>query len=490
MSSAARKTTADGTEALHAGVARVDITDYAAGPVNDPLYAKALVLQQAATTVVIVTIDAVALGEIGHIGNECLAAVRAALQSDPGIAPECLLVNTSHCHGVVCTDVAQRIVTAVREACRSLVPVVAGTGVGNEDRISENRRLRLRNGREADVRHAYALPPDADIAGVGPIDPQIGVLRLDRRDGRTLAVVYNFACHPIQGVPSGANTADLTGFSSRAVEDSLSAGAMAFFLQGCAGDINPLLYKDVEHPRDAEPLGNRLGLSVLQAVRKIECRAAGTLELRHAVLDLPRADLAPPIAALQAEQARLLQALRGTTLNLKTFLSLTAKYSLAPDFPAYASHRYLHDRTLGRHDLDRLDALNRKHLEQYAANIHTMEELTRVQANLDLLKMHHAQNVAAGKETLTVEVLGLRIGDFVMVTFPGELSVQIGLNLKQRSPHRFTFVAAYTNGYIYYAPTAEQLQNRGGAQEDSDCLLAPEWQALFEAKAGAMLEAL
>jgi hypothetical protein len=30
----------------------------------------------------------------------------------------------------------------------------------------------------------------------------------------------------------------------------------------------------------------------------------------------------------------------------------------------------------------------------------------------------------------------------------------------------------------------------GGAQEDSDCLLAPEWQALFEAKVGEILRRL
>ena len=104
--------------------------------------------------------------------------------------------------------------------------------------------------------------------------------------------------------------------------------------------------------------------------------------------------------------------------------------------------------------------------------------------------MHHAQNVAAGRDTLDIEVVGLRIGDFVLVTCPGELSVQIGLGIKKRSPHRFTFVSGVTNGYIYYAPTAEQLQNRGRAQEDSDCLLAPEWQGLFDDKADAILKDL
>jgi hypothetical protein len=77
-----------------------------------------------------------------------------------------------------------------------------------------------------------------------------------------------------------------------------------------------------------------------------------------------------------------------------------------------------------------------------------------------------------------------------MLTFPGELSVEIGLNIKKAAQHPHTFVAGYTNGYIYYAPTAEQLNNVGGAQEDSDCLLAPQWQQLYEEKAAEMLRRL
>ena len=64
-------------------------------------------------------------------------------------------------------------------------------------------------------------------------------MRLDRRDGSTLALVYNFACHPIQGIPSGGNTADISGFASKVIEENAGPGAMAFFIQGCAGDINP-----------------------------------------------------------------------------------------------------------------------------------------------------------------------------------------------------------------------------------------------------------
>lgn len=454
------------------------------------MYVKALVLRDAATTVAIVTVDAVALGEIGPIRNTYLAEVRSQLGKELGLKATHILINASHCHGRVCADVDRRTVLAVKEAWRNMVPVCVGVGVGHEDRIMENRRLRLKNGREADVRHAYSLPPDEEVEGVGPVDPEIGILRLDREDGRALAVVYNFACHPIQGVPSGGNTADIIGFASRAIEDTMSDGAVALFLQGCAGDINPLGYKDVNHPRDAEPLGNLLGLSVVRALRKIRHRAGAALRVVHRIVSLPRADLAQHIESLQAQQTRLLQSLKGTTLNLKTFLLLTVKHSLSRDFPSYYSHRYLRDRRMGRDDLDRLDAENRRNIAQYVENIHVMEQLTRIQANLRLLRMHHAQNMAAGKKTIDVEVMGLRIGDFVLVTFPGELSVQIGLNIKKMSPHRHTFVAGCTNGYIYYAPTAEQLRNVGGAQEDSDCLLAPEWQMRYEREVRGLLRRL
>lgn len=473
---------------LWAGVAKVDITNTKVLPINDRLYAKALVLKSASTTAVIVTVDAVAIAEIGSIRNDYLAKVRAQIQRELKIEPDHVMINASHCHGTVCSDIEERTFQAVKEATRNMVPVKVGVGVGHENRVMENRRLKLKNGKEVDIRHAYSLPPDEEIAEVGPVDPTIGVLRLDKMNGQTLAVVYNFACHPIQGVPSGGNTADLTGFASRVIENNLSEGTIALFVQGCGGDINPVRYKDVNNPRDAEPLGNMLGLSTLQAVRKIKCGDTGPLKVINERLGLPRADNTKRIDSLLLEQGKLLKSLQGTSLDLRTFIPLVVKYNVASDFPSYYSHRYLHEKMIGRNDLNKLDADNRRHMKQYMENIYTMEALTRLQTNLALLRKHQETNRAAGMKPLEVEVLGLRVGEFVLVTFPGELTVQIGLNIKKASPHKHTFVAGYTNGYIYYAPTAQQLLNVGGAQEDSDCLLAPEWQQLFEDRVAALLK--
>ncbi len=477
-------------EELFAGVSKVDISE-SASPINDPLYAKALVLKQGETIAVLVTVDAVSIGEIGYIRNDFLGTVRAELQKTLKIPPANILVNASHCHGVVCSDVASRTIQAVKDAWKKMVPVKAGVGSGQELRIMENRRLMLNDGSEADVRHAYAMPRDQDVVAIGPVDPQIGILRLDHANGKPLAVVYNFACHPIQGVPSKGSTADFPGFASKVIEENFGDNVMAFFVQGCAGDINPVSYKDVHHPRDSEPLGNLLGLSVLRGLKTIETVKDQPLRIMNEPLALPRAaDIEHRIAAIEAEQMQLLNSLKSTSLNFKTFLPLFIQYQVSADFPSYYSHRYVLDQANHRDDMLKMDAENKMNMDAYLENINAMEKLTRLNVNLALLRMHLAQNEAADSKTLDVEVGGLRIGDFVMVTFPGELTVQIGLNIKKKSPHRFTFVAGYTNGYIYYTPTAEQRNNIGYAQEDCDCLVGPEWQKLFEAKVSSLLSRL
>ncbi len=475
---------------LMAGVGKVDISEPSVVS-NDPLYVKALVLRQDDMVAVLITVDAVAIGEIGPIRNDYLGNVRTELKQLFGIPFSNVLVNASHCHGIVCADVDKRTVEAVRNAWSNMVPVTAGTGISQEVRIMENRRLFLRDGSEADVRHAYALPRDEDVIGIGVVDPEIGLLRLDRKDGSPLAVVYNFACHPIQGVPSKGNTADFPAFASKVVEENSGQNVMAFFVQGCAGDINPVLYKDVHGLRDSEPFGTMLGLSVMRGLREIKTADGAVLNVMNEPLALPRAaDFEQRIARIEAEQTRLMKSLRGTSLNFKTFLPLFVQHKVADEFPSYYSHRYMLEHANGRDDLLKMDAENKGNMDAYLENINTMEKLTRLNVNLDLLKKHQAQNKAAGSDILNVEVGGIRVGDFVMVTFPGELTVQIGLNIKQASPHRFTFVAGYTNGYIYYTPTAQQRNNTGYAQEDCDCLVGPEWQQLFEDKVADVLKKL
>ncbi len=64
---------------LMAGVGRVDISEPSVVS-NDPLYVKALVLKQDDMVAVLITVDAVAIGEIGPIRNDYLGNVRTELK--------------------------------------------------------------------------------------------------------------------------------------------------------------------------------------------------------------------------------------------------------------------------------------------------------------------------------------------------------------------------------------------------------------------------
>lgn len=187
---------------------------------------------------------------------------------------------------------------------------------------------------------------------------------------------------------------------------------------------------------------------------------------------------------------KLLAALKPTNFNFKAFVPLLLQHKLWPDTPSHHSQSNLHDQALDRKAISQFDADNRLLVENYLGNIQLMEQLTRLNTNLALLKMHLAQTQAAAKSTLEVEVCGLRIGDFKLLTFPGEITVQVGLNIKKAANDDHALFSGYTNGYIYYTPTAKQRLNTGYAQEDCDTLVAPEWQKIFETKTLEVLRQL
>jgi hypothetical protein len=260
---------------------------------------------------------------------------------------------------------------------------------------------------------------------------------------------------------------------------------MALFLQGAAGDITEIYYKEINRPRNAEPLGMMLGLSTLDAWRGVKT-GGGSIKVISETLELPRrTDIPERVKALEKEQEQLLGSLAQTSLNFKAFLPLYVKYQLSPEFPSYYAYWYKHQQLMGKTDLALLDAENRRNIGKYLSNIYAMEKLARIQVNLSLLKERQEINEKSGSATLAIEVQILKVGDFVLVTFPGELFAEIGLNIKRASPHKSTFVAAYSNGYIHYAPTDDAFD--GWGYEDTNCLLGRGWQQIYEKEVARLL---
>lgn len=480
---------------LRAGTGKCNITSPGAGAVHDSLYVKSLVLENNGEQTALITLDVVALGTIGEMPRDFVTEVKRKLDHELGISQ--VLINASHNHldgflnggNKIAPDVEELTMTAVRKALENMEPVQAGAGSGSESSFAMNRRIKTDDGTVFTIRHANPDRPDSLISSPGVTDPEIGILKLERMNGTPKAVVYNYTCHPYTGVPDKSVTAEFPGIASGVIEGQLGHGAMAFFLQGAAGDITEILYKDVNTPRSCVPFGHSLGLNVLRKLKEIGCSKKAGLAFISERITLPlRRDVPEIIGRLENENRELVAGLRSTSLNVKTFIPLYVRYSLFPEFPSASSYGYQWERKAGDSGLDEMDGMNRKNMEKYLRNILSMEKLSENTENIAQLMLKEDEIHTYGSDSVTVEVTGLRIGDFVVVTFPGEPFVQAGLDIKSASPFEHTFLAGYANGYIHYAPVRESYGE--GGYETMNCILAPEWQGIYEQKMNEMIRRL
>jgi hypothetical protein len=267
---------------LQVGVARVDITpppgvqlagysgaSRAARGTLDPLLAGVITFDDGKTAVALVTLDLI----FPLLAPE-MQAIREAVRP-AGIAE--VIFVASHTHsGPVFADLPEwnaatvkKIAGAIREARRRQQRARVGAGWG-VTQIGANRRYVPPSG------PAVMWWRNETKASSFPVDPSVGVIRVDAASGRPLAVLVNYACHPVVFGPDNLDySADFPGEMRRTIEAALP-GTMAFFLQGAAGDINPYFDKNpvaggaVEKMRAA---GRQLGEEVVRAARQI--RTAG-----------------------------------------------------------------------------------------------------------------------------------------------------------------------------------------------------------------------
>jgi hypothetical protein len=271
-----------------AGLARADITPKAMLPMygypnrtcpvaegtHDPLHAKALVLAAGKDRVAIVTLDA------GTFGS---AALQKRVAAELGIPV--LLVASSHTHSgprfarsdeertpVVeaqrqyRAELEETIFRLVKQASEAMFPAKLGLGKGALQ-LGYNRLVLREDGRaRADFSNLAHIP-------YGPVDPEFVVLRIDDEAGRVRAVVVHYACHSV--VMQGWNclySADWPGVMQSKVEAAIP-GAQCMFVQGGAGDINPMMMgmakNSQEDFRVLDKMGEAISTHVLRAARSI-----------------------------------------------------------------------------------------------------------------------------------------------------------------------------------------------------------------------------
>ena len=389
-------------KSIKAGISRVIITPpvgvYLIGMersenshgLHDDLYATAVAISDGKTEIVILTAD------ILFFMPGLIETVRKAISSQIGIPDKNIMLCATHCHSgpapVADEDRPQieqaytanlpfLLIGCIRMAHDNLKPAKIGFGNGKAN-IGMNRRLTRPDGITV-----ISANPDR------PIDDQVGVVRVDSLDGHPLAVLVNYACHPVVlGNGSNVISRDWPGVMYDVVEKI--TGAKCLFIQGAAADINPLPGEPTDRMELVYQLGTEIGGEVVKVWATIETRPDVSLAVANKQLMLP--------------------------------LEPASKY--ADKLPQLV-------------ELD--DAAGELTLEKFQGWLYSMG--SRPQKTVGI----------GDQQSVPCEVQAFRLGDTALVAFPAELFVKIGFAIKTRSPTKNTLVATYTNGSVGYIPMPE-----------------------------------
>ncbi|MBE6687733.1 MAG: hypothetical protein E7588_00460 [Ruminococcaceae bacterium] len=463
---------------LKAGFAKADITTDK-GIVNDRLYAKVLVLDNGTNRVAFISMDCICLGGgIGDFSDEIFPNIKA-LSEKSGI--DFVICGTTHTHTPYAMtleekEVISRIGNAVKEALGNMQRVRIGYSSGHENSFIINRTLTLKDGSASTIRQAHPCPRDEDIARVEFADDTVNVIKIECTDGTPICVMFTFGCHPLLGYSNNGVTANFPGIAERIVKEYTGAEAMMF--QSCGGDVTEDEYKNYDIPKSCEKSGTALGLAVVRVLKEIETDNKN-VSLASITADFPlRQDFDAVKKKIVCERDRLCGTLGGCPLNFKAFLPLYMKYLISPDYPLADAYVYIKEKKFGTNHFCEQDEINRKNIEKYLENLKTMEKLSKLATTLETLEWHEIHNKSYGASSLSVNITGVRIGDMLMVTAPVEPLTAIGENIKSFSPFDKTAVIGYANGYMHYGAPAD-IYNNGG-YETIECMLAPEWQGVYE----------
>ncbi|MGQ9555200.1 MAG: neutral/alkaline non-lysosomal ceramidase N-terminal domain-containing protein [Anaerolineae bacterium] len=383
--------------------------DYFKG-VHDPLYAKAIVFDNEEERVGVICADSIGfanhlLGPSRHFTDELRARVKRLC----GLEPTGLMLAATHAHSTNETlgitrlldvpaaaywldTLLDQLASAVVMACNDLQSCELKVGRGEVIGVGHNRRPAWSK-----------LPIEGQIAQ-GRLDPQLQVLVCQNEEKNARQVLINFQTHPVTVQVQPLVSADYPGYATAMVQRNLSGCRACLFMQGAAGNINPLR-DDTRDFRDVALYGTMVAGEAL----KLTGRLLG--------------DDVPPMAD-------------------HTLKAVYERVTIPP--------RPLPNR------------------EDVEAKLHEARERERQAADADAKWKagREAQVLSEALDVIErysrpqeAEVQVLRVGDLAIASTPGEMFTEWGLRIKKESVAPYTFVSELTNGWVGY------LLNPGGFAE-------------------------
>ena len=411
---------------LRSGAAAVDITPTQfpmnmpggfsanlAEKAHDPFHSRALVLDDGKTTLAMVVVD-----NLGA-GPDVLNEAKSLAATKTGMSPDKMLISSTHTHSGPSLNTrseaaaayykffVEGVADSIVKAYAALRPAAVGAAAHPLPDEVFNRRWYMKPGkmplnpfgRLDTVKMNPGTSPDVIDRPAGPTDPDITVLSVQDAKRKPIALFANYSLHYVGGPPEGQMSADYFGEFSRLMPSRLR-GDVAFvsmMSNGTSGDINNIPFGVTRPPR--EPF---------EQIRIVAQKAADTAW--HAWRKIEKHESAVRLGMMQ----------RDVTLKLRK--------PSADDVAAAKAILAIKDKAAE----EKLP----KRAKNYAGSVVNAAE--------------------APEQEITVQVQAIRIGDSAVCAIPFETFVEIGLDLKKRSPFTKTMVVGLANGRHGYLPTPEQ----------------------------------
>jgi hypothetical protein len=235
------------------------------------------------------------------------------------------------------------------------------------------------------------------IEPAGPTDPMIHFLSVQSTAGRPIALLANYSLHYVGGVRGGDISADYFGVFAEQIKrllngDSQDPPFVGILSNGTSGDINNINFRPDPQARRYKPY-EKMRIVANEVAAEV-FKVYQTVEHKDWV-------------SLAAAQKEIMLGVRVPGGDDLKWAEQTLK-----DPPKFHQHE-----------------------EVYARRVLNMKDWPR---------------------EIPYVLQSLRIGDVGIAAIPNEVFVEIGLEIRKRSPLKPTFTIELANGAYGYLPTAEQ----------------------------------
>jgi hypothetical protein len=362
--------------------------------------------------------------DLSGFDTECANTIREGVAGKVGIDASQVLISCSHTHSGPATMFLRRWGEIDEDFVHVVQKKIIGAAIMAEAGM-QKAMIGIGKG------SAEGVAINRRDAEGGSVDTDVGVIRIDNSNGEMMAVLMNYSCHPVASHNyRNLISADYPGHAMGVIEKTKEGSVMALHTTGAAGDINPKQMHDAKY---AEKFGNMIGGEALKVAESLETSSDLTLEVASEWVKLPVQPLP-------------------TADKLRSMIE---------------------------EGEEEIRKMNREGTPTYNQLMSSYIPIEWAQEALEVVE-------SAGEvEFVDMEIQALRMNDAVLVAIPGEVFVDVGLNIKQSSPYPYTFIVEMANGAICYLPTSKAFEEGGyevgfSSKVYGTYLLKPEVQGIIE----------